>query len=93
LARTYLVSNPLFAPSGCHPRTFGSLAIIIPFRDDAEKPVRIDQLKWLLHYLIPLLERQKAKFQIFVISQDFKGMFNKGRLFNIGFAMGGLTLV
>jgi len=79
----------MFVPSGCTPRTFGSLAIIIPFRDDAEEPVRIDQLKWLLHYLIPLLERQKAKFQIFIISQDFNGIFNKGRLFNIGFKMEG----
>ena len=32
-----------------------------------------------------MLDRQKAVFKIFVISQDFEGSWNKGRLYNIGF--------
>ena len=61
------------------------LAIIIPFREDETEIIRRDQLRWLLFYLIPILQRQQKIFKIFVISQDFEGSWNKGRLFNIGF--------
>ena len=58
---------------------------MIPFREDRTEIIRRDQLRWLLNYLIPMLNRQKAVFKIFVISQDFEGSWNKGRLYNIGF--------
>ena len=66
-------------------RPFNNLAIIIPFRDTPNETIRMDQLKWLLFYLIPMLQRQQTKFKIFVVSQDFSGKWNKGRLYNIGF--------
>ena len=45
------------------------LAIIIPFRDDGSN-VRTNQLKVLLHYMIPVLIRQNVKFQFFVVTQE-----------------------
>ena len=39
------------------------VAIIIPYRD------RYNHLKILLHFLIPLLQRQHIKFRIFVVEQ------------------------
>ena len=45
------------------------LAIIIPFRDDGSS-VRTNQLKVLLHYMIPVLIRQNVKFQFFVVTQE-----------------------
>ena len=44
------------------------LAIIIPFRDDGSN-VRTNQLKVLLHYMIPILIRQNVKFPFFVVTQ------------------------
>lgn len=46
------------------------LAIIIPFRDDGSN-IRTNQLKVLLHYMIPVLIRQNVKFQFFVVTQEF----------------------
>ena len=46
------------------------LAIIIPFRDDGSS-VRTNQLKVLLHYMIPVLIRQNVKFQFFVVTQEY----------------------
>ena len=45
------------------------VAIIIPFRDDGSN-VRTDQLKVLLHYMIPMLIRQNIKFQFFAVTQE-----------------------
>ena len=50
------------------------LAIIIPFRDDGSN-IRTNQLKVLLHYMIPVLIRQNVKFQFFVVTQEcFKSL-------------------
>ena len=62
------------------------LAIIIPFRDDGSN-IRTNQLKVLLHYMIPTLIRQNVKFQFFVVTQEcFKslelGLGLTGRFFS-----------
>ena len=44
------------------------LAIIIPFRENGSN-VRTNQLKVLLHYVIPILIRQNVMFQFFVVTQ------------------------
>ena len=44
------------------------LAIIIPFRDDGSN-IRTNQLKVLLHYMIPILIRQNVMFQFFFVTQ------------------------
>lgn len=58
---------------------FPNVAILIPFRD------RWMHLKYELAHLHPILQRQKLNYQIFVIEQDGRDTFNKGRLFNSGF--------
>ena len=55
------------------------VAIIIPFRN------REKHLPILLKHLIPLLQRRKYNFRIFVIEQGDRESFNKGKLINIGF--------
>ncbi|UJR18808.1 hypothetical protein I4U23_021935, partial [Adineta vaga] len=57
-----------------------SVAIVIPYRD------REQNLKYLIHNLVPLLKRQKiSQYKIFVVEQKAQGEFNKGRLYNIAF--------
>ncbi|CAF1140444.1 unnamed protein product [Didymodactylos carnosus] len=55
-------------------------AIIISYRD------REKNLRLLLYNLIPVIQRQKiGNYKIFIVEQQSKGPFNKGRLYNIGF--------
>jgi hypothetical protein len=58
---------------------YPNVAILIPFRD------RWMHLKYELAHLHPILQRQKLNYQIFVVEQDGRDTFNKGRLFNSGF--------
>ena len=51
----------MWEPSTCVSRHH--VAILIPYRD------RYNHLKILLHYLIPILQRQLVKFRIFVVEQ------------------------
>ena len=51
----------MWEPSTCVSRHH--VAIIIPYRD------RYNHLRILLHYLIPILQRQLVKFRIFVVEQ------------------------
>ena len=55
------------------------VALIIPFRD------REEHLKVFLHYIHPFLQRQLIKYRIFVIEQAGEKVFNRGKLFNVGF--------
>ena len=55
------------------------IAVLIPFRD------RWTHLKYELAHIHPILQRQRLNYQIFVIEQDGRDTFNKGRLFNSGF--------
>ena len=51
----------MWEPSTCVPRHH--VAIIIPYRE------RWNHLRILLHFLIPVLQRQLIKFRIFVVEQ------------------------
>lgn len=54
------------------------LTVVIPFRD------RDEHLRQLLPVLRAELERQGIPFGILVVEQDGGGLFNRGRLINIG---------
>lgn len=54
-------NETLFTPE-CDVRFQTKLAIILPFREDQNDILYEDQLKWLLNYLIPLLQRLDLKF-------------------------------
>ncbi|XP_076825859.1 beta-1,4-galactosyltransferase 1-like [Clavelina lepadiformis] len=64
-------------PNDC--RTENTLAIIIPFRD------REEHLRFFLYYIHGILQRQQARYRIFVVEQDDDQIFNKGQLMNTGF--------
>ncbi|XP_006881948.1 PREDICTED: beta-1,4-galactosyltransferase 1-like [Elephantulus edwardii] len=67
----------LYAPKNCvSPH---KVAIIIPFRN------RHKHLKYWLHYLHPVLQRQQLHYGVYVINQEGGSLFNRAKLFNIGF--------
>ncbi|XP_062389310.1 beta-1,4-galactosyltransferase 1-like [Sardina pilchardus] len=55
------------------------VAIIIPFRD------RESHLRYWLHYLHPILQRQQQEYGVYVINQYGETTFNRGKLSNVGF--------
>ncbi|XP_074530871.1 beta-1,4-galactosyltransferase 1 [Halichoeres trimaculatus] len=55
------------------------VAIIIPFRK------RDEHLKYWLHYLHPILQRQQLDYGVYVINQDGEETFNRAKLLNIGY--------
>uniref|UniRef100_A0A672JWW2 Beta-1,4-galactosyltransferase n=1 Tax=Sinocyclocheilus grahami TaxID=75366 RepID=A0A672JWW2_SINGR len=55
------------------------VAIIIPFRNRGE------HLKYWLHYLHPIIQRQQLDYGIYVIQQDGEGTFNRAKLLNVGY--------
>ena len=65
-------------PKHCSPRQ--KVAIIIPFRK------RESHLPIFLRQLHPILKRQELLYQIYVIEQADKYLFNRGKLMNVGFA-------
>ncbi|MGH8177577.1 MAG: galactosyltransferase-related protein [Steroidobacter sp.] len=63
------------------PLTFAAgqrLTVVIPFRD------RNEHLQQLLPMLRAELERQGVSFGVLVVEQEAGGLFNRGRLINIG---------
>uniref|UniRef100_UPI00398EAD0E beta-1,4-galactosyltransferase 2 isoform X2 n=1 Tax=Pristiophorus japonicus TaxID=55135 RepID=UPI00398EAD0E len=66
-----------YKPSDCIAKQ--RVAIIIPFRH------REHHLKFWLHYLHPILHRQKINYGIYIINQQGEGMFNRAKLLNIGY--------
>ncbi|XP_027693854.1 beta-1,4-galactosyltransferase 2 [Vombatus ursinus] len=66
-----------YAPPDCTPRQ--TVAIIIPFRH------REHHLRYWLHYLHPILRRQRLRYGIYVISQHGEDTFNRAKLLNVGF--------
>ena len=63
------------------PLTFTSdrrLTIVIPFRD------RDDHLRQLMPSLVEVLRRQQVRYHVLVVEQEAPGLFNRGRLINIG---------
>uniref|UniRef100_A0A667YR19 Beta-1,4-galactosyltransferase n=1 Tax=Myripristis murdjan TaxID=586833 RepID=A0A667YR19_9TELE len=66
-----------FKPPNC--LSLQKVAVIIPFRK------RHEHLKHWLFYLHPVLKRQQLDYGIYVINQDGEGVFNRGKLANVGF--------
>ncbi|XP_074077713.1 beta-1,4-galactosyltransferase 2 isoform X1 [Macrotis lagotis] len=66
-----------YTPPDCAPRQ--TVAIIIPFRH------REHHLRYWLHYLHPILRRQRLRYGIYVISQHGEDTFNRAKLLNVGF--------
>ncbi|XP_064197811.1 beta-1,4-galactosyltransferase 2 [Anguilla rostrata] len=66
-----------YTPPDC--RAKQKVAIIIPFRH------RDNHLKYWLHYLHPILRRQKIDYGIYIINQLGEDTFNRAKLLNIGY--------
>ncbi|XP_026169235.1 beta-1,4-galactosyltransferase 2 [Mastacembelus armatus] len=66
-----------YSPPDCRPRW--KVAIIIPFRH------RENHLKYWLHYLHPILRRQKIDYGIYIINQLGEDTFNRAKLLNVGY--------
>ncbi|XP_034979087.1 beta-1,4-galactosyltransferase 2 isoform X3 [Zootoca vivipara] len=66
-----------YSPPDCVPRQ--KVAILIPFRH------REHHLKYWLHYLHPILRRQKVSYGIYIINQYGEDTFNRAKLLNVGF--------
>nr|XP_015210630.1 PREDICTED: beta-1,4-galactosyltransferase 2 [Lepisosteus oculatus] len=66
-----------YTPPDC--RAKQKVAIIIPFRH------RDHHLKYWLHYLHPILRRQKIDYGIYIINQLGEDTFNRAKLLNIGY--------
>ena len=66
-----------WSPENC--KSDHHVAVIIPVRE------RDEQLPVLLRHLLPILQRRNKHFSVFVIEQNKKDGFNKGKLLNVGF--------
>ncbi|KAG7517265.1 hypothetical protein JOB18_003061 [Solea senegalensis] len=66
-----------FKPRDCEAQQ--KVAVIIPFRK------RDEHLKYWLHYLHPVLQRQQLDYGIYVINQDGDEIFNRAKLLNVGY--------
>lgn len=73
----YMKLNGRWLPSNCKARH--RVAIIIPYKD------RQQNLNYFLNHMHPFLQRQELEYQVFVIEQVNKQLFNKGILMNSGF--------
>uniref|UniRef100_UPI0037E8B484 beta-1,4-galactosyltransferase 1 n=1 Tax=Semicossyphus pulcher TaxID=241346 RepID=UPI0037E8B484 len=67
-----------FKPKDCVAQQ--KVAIIIPFRK------RDEHLKFWLHYLHPILQRQQLDYGVYVINQEGDEIFNRAKLLNIGYS-------
>nr|KAF6381278.1 beta-1,4-galactosyltransferase 2 [Pipistrellus kuhlii] len=66
-----------YSPPDCTPAQ--TVAVIIPFRH------REHHLRYWLHYLHPILRRQRLRYGIYVINQHGEDTFNRAKLLNVGF--------
>ncbi|XP_057188261.1 beta-1,4-galactosyltransferase 1 [Triplophysa rosa] len=73
-----LVLGGRYKPRNCV--AVQKVAIIIPFRN------RDEHLKYWLHYLHPILQRQQLDYGIYIIQQDGQSTFNRAKLLNVGYA-------
>ncbi|CAK8671059.1 unnamed protein product [Clavelina lepadiformis] len=69
-----------FYPGPKHCRCRGYNAIIVPYRD------RESHLRYFLHYMHQLLQRQQLCYVVIVAEQDDNETFNKGQMMNTAFA-------
>ncbi|KAJ8271257.1 hypothetical protein COCON_G00101160 [Conger conger] len=67
-----------FKPDDCVAQQ--KVAMIIPFRH------REEHLKYWLHYLHPILQRQQLDYGVYVINQFGEDTFNRAKLLNVGYA-------
>ncbi|XP_056120557.1 beta-1,4-galactosyltransferase 1 [Rhinichthys klamathensis goyatoka] len=73
-----LVMGGRYKPSDCV--ALQKVALIIPFRN------RDEHLKYWLHYIHPILQRQQLDYGIYVIQQEGQDTFNRAKLLNVGYA-------
>ncbi|XP_011238877.1 beta-1,4-galactosyltransferase 2 isoform X1 [Mus musculus] len=66
-----------YSPPDCTPAQ--TVAVIIPFRH------REHHLRYWLHYLHPMLRRQRLRYGVYVINQHGEETFNRAKLLNVGF--------
>nr|BAG51967.1 unnamed protein product [Homo sapiens] len=66
-----------YTPPDCTPAQ--TVAVIIPFRH------REHHLRYWLHYLHPILRRQRLRYGVYVINQHGEDTFNRAKLLNVGF--------
>ncbi|CAF1629491.1 unnamed protein product, partial [Didymodactylos carnosus] len=71
------ISSGHWWPTTCQPRQ--RLAIIVSYRN------RDIHLKLFLNNLNPFLQQQQLDYTIFVVNQHDDNLFNRARLFNIGY--------
>ncbi|XP_037543502.1 beta-1,4-galactosyltransferase 4, partial [Nematolebias whitei] len=71
------MSEGEYEPSDCTARQ--SVAILIPHRN------RERHLLYLLHHLLPFLQRQQLHYAIYVIHQAGDAIFNRAKLLNVGY--------
>ncbi|XP_055347490.1 beta-1,4-galactosyltransferase 3-like [Paramacrobiotus metropolitanus] len=69
-----------YHPTECTPRGRLKLAVLVVYRD------RKEHLQILLNNLHPFLQRQQRDYTIFIVEQTGNATFNRGMLFNVGFA-------
>ncbi|CAN7938793.1 unnamed protein product [Ixodes hexagonus] len=74
---THVMQGGRFKPKACRVRH--RVAILVPYRD------RKEQLGVFLYNMHRMLPRQQIDYRIFVIEQDRKGKFNRGKLLNVGY--------
>jgi glycoprotein 2-beta-D-xylosyltransferase len=89
-------ANTLPTPSSAHsPAPLSSqktvnhsLCVIVPFRESSAQTSqgqgRSDNLQQFFRYMHPFLQRQHLDYTIVVAEQSSLGIFNKGRMFNVG---------
>ncbi|OCT97446.1 beta-1,4-galactosyltransferase 1 [Xenopus laevis] len=77
-ANPHVTEGGRYKPSDC--KALQKVAIIIPFRN------RDLHLKYWLHYMHPILQRQQLDYGVYVINQDGDNTFNRAKLMNIGYA-------
>lgn len=73
----YVSKGGSWSPPDC--RSKYRVNIIVPYRN------RHTQLYVFLHYLHRFLMRQEIDYRIVIVEQSQEKMFNRGKLFNIGF--------
>ncbi|CAB4054101.1 B4GALT1 [Lepeophtheirus salmonis] len=74
-------SGGYFSPKLCNESASirESVAIILPYRN------RQEHLYTFLQHMHPILTRQRLEYKIYLVNQDGKDPFNRGKLINIGF--------
>lgn len=76
-ANPHVKDGGKWAPSNCKP--WQKVALILCYRD-REWPLQL-----FLQRIHPMLQAQMLDYQIFLVEQSGTGLFNRGKLFNVGY--------